>query len=142
MPSKVPKPGKDGDVQWTPPTPKQLENAFYKEVTDIANKFGRECTKVISKPRPWAGFSNSRDIVDTGQLRASQKLDYYPEDLAVEVSYNTQYAAAVHNGATIQYSNGSVRTIPPRPWMKIAADSMDLEKQMEDKLIEVMQKML
>jgi phage gpG-like protein len=119
---------------------KDFENALWRDLVQVANKYGRECTKVISKERTWQGYEGARDIVDTGQLRASQKIDYTRDKLAIEVSYNTEYAAAVHNGATIRYNNGNTRRIPPRPWMKIAKEEMKLEKVMEDEIVKTVKK--
>jgi hypothetical protein len=48
-----------------------LEQAF----TETAYLLGREFTQAISEPS-WQWTDGSRDIVDTGQLRASQQLDF------------------------------------------------------------------
>lgn len=90
---------------------------------DTVMLFMRKCTEVISSPRLWAGYGDVRDIVDTGQLRASVKIDFPRAsgvDLEAELSWLTEYAAAVHNGAVIRYKNGNTRTIPAREWTKIA----------------------
>lgn len=105
----------------------QIEEAFKKAVVELAN----EATKVISKPTQWAGFSDVRDIVDLGQLRASQQIVFVSTKgrvLEAEIRYPVEYAASVHNGATIRYSNGRTRRIVARPWMRIAAKRKPIDQ--------------
>lgn len=118
----------------TPPTvvspTQQVINAHEKAFKETVMLFMRKCTEVISSPRLWAGYGDVRDIVDTGQLRASAKIRF-PRDsgevLEGELSWLTEYAAAVHNGAVIRYRNGNTRIIPAREWTKIALESFDFQ---------------
>ena len=108
-----------------------LEDAE-QDFKDAAFQFSNECTKVITENRQWEGFDGVRDIVDTGYLRKSQRLKFENKngEITAELSWNTDYAAAVHNGATIQYPNGGVRRVPARPWTEIAAQNFDIEEYM------------
>jgi hypothetical protein len=108
---------------------KEILQAFKETVILV----GVEATKEISKPQLWEGFSDVRDIVDLGQLRASQQIVFLPGNnqlLEAEIQYNTDYAAPVHNGATIRYSNGTIRRIQRRPWMLKALSQIDVKSTM------------
>jgi hypothetical protein len=78
-----------------------------------------EATKIISTPQAWAGFADVRDIVDLGQLRAAQRVSFSIRGTIIEgiIEYLADYSAAVHNGATIKYSNGNTRRIQGRPFI-------------------------
>lgn len=101
---------------------REVQKAFDDAVMIAAN----ECTKIISTPQSWEGFSDIRDIVDLGQLRASQRVTLSSATSQSGkrwtglIEYTAAYAAAVHNGATIRYSNGRTRRIPARPFMEQA----------------------
>lgn len=106
-----------------------IREAFKKAVVELAN----EATKVISKPTQWQGFSGVRDIVDIGQLRASQQIVFVEltgSTYSAEIRYPVEYAAAVHNGATIRYRNGNTRRISARPWMRVAAKRKPIDVSM------------
>jgi hypothetical protein len=57
---------------------------------------GREFTQVISEPGAFEGFAG--DIVDTGQLRGSQLLEFITSSEA-RFSWNVDYAYILHEGA-------------------------------------------
>ena len=99
----------------------------YKETVML---IGIECTKEISRVQQWEGFNDLRDIVDTGQLRASQQIVFTDEDTSAEIQYNTEYAAPVHEGAVIKYKNGNRRTIKPRPWIRAAMRNINFRATM------------
>lgn len=91
--------------------PGAIDQAAEQAFKETCFLFGRECTKAISSPDwPWSD-GGTRDIVDTGQLRSSQQLVFKGPFEAV-ISWNVNYAAPVHEGAT--FKNGT--TIPARPW--------------------------
>jgi hypothetical protein len=110
------------DVNWDMIN-KKLDEAF----KDTVFQYTRQATLVISRPRFWEGYNDVRDIVDTGQLRASQRVTFETDSIA-HVDWLTEYAAAVANGATIKHANGSTHRIPPRPFPQIAAAEMRLEE--------------
>lgn len=99
----------------------------YKETVMLV---GVECTKEISRVQQWQGFDDLRDIVDTGQLRASQQIVFTDDDTSAEIQYNTEYAAPVHEGAVINYQNGNQRIIQPRPWIRTALSNIDFARTM------------
>lgn len=106
----------------------QIEAAFKQSVVELAN----EATKIISSRNHWIDNPAYTDIVDLGQLRASQQIvfDITGGELRAEIRYPVEYAAAVHNGATIVYANGNTRRIGARPWMKRAAQRRPIDKSM------------
>ena len=61
----------------------------------------------------WPRSPSPRDLVDTGQLRASQTRQVEP-DGAVEFTWPVEYAQQVHDGYTAR--NGT--RFPGRPWTK------------------------
>jgi hypothetical protein len=101
-------------------TPGVVDALIESSFREVALLYGLECTKVITTPGLFP--SSSEDIVDTGQLRASQLVEF-PDALEAELSWNTEYAAAVHEGAT--YKNG--RVLIGRPWASLAASRLDLQ---------------
>jgi hypothetical protein len=106
-----------------------IEAAVKSAFKDAVLLAGVEATKIISRPRSWAGYPDTRDIVDLGQLRASQQI-VFTSDTSAEIRYPVAYSAPVHNGATIRFSNGNTRRIPARPWMDIALKNVPIEKTM------------
>ena len=111
---------------------RQVLNDAEQDFKDAAMQFSNECTRVITESREWEGFDDVRDIVDTGYLRKSQRLKFGKTNgqITAELSWNTDYAAAVHNGATIQYPNGGVRRVPARPWTEVAEQNFSIEEYM------------
>ncbi len=103
---------------------RDIAEAHKKAFKETAFLFMRKCQEIISNPRNWDGYQDTRDIVDTGQLRASAKMTF-SNDSSASLEWLTQYAAAVHNGATIRYANGNTRVIPAREWTKIAEEEFD-----------------
>ena len=71
----------------------------------------------------WSWISGSRDIVDTGKLKASAKIitKFAQTKVTFQVQYNTPYASFVHYGGAIKpYGNKSAATVilPARPWVQ------------------------
>lgn len=107
----------------------QIEQAIIEAFR--ANVFGlsRQFSIEISRNQ-WAWIDGElRDIIDTGQLRASQQVEF-SSDTSARFSWNREYAAAAHNGAV--YRNG--RTLPGRPWTRPALRNYDLEQNMREDL--------
>lgn len=77
---------------------------------------GGQFTKAITSPTyNWPRGESPRDVVDTGRLRASQRVTRI-SDYATNYSYPVEYALAVHNGARLR--NGTF--LPARPWTQVA----------------------
>ena len=85
---------------------------------------GVEFTKAISSPI-WGWVDGStRDIVDTGRLRDSQSLPDEEKPGQWMFAWNVEYAAAVHEGATMRNGN----KLPARPWTQYAIDNFDISE--------------
>jgi phage gpG-like protein len=67
----------------------------------------------------WDWINDTRDIVDTGALKNSGKVQYLAGEETLNISYDEEYAAIVHFGGVIQSGwNPDVRIIyPARPWI-------------------------
>lgn len=67
----------------------------------------------------WSWKGGSRDIVDTGALKNSLKIEWI--GMTAVVSYSEPYAAIIHEGGYIYpYGNKSASPVylPGRPWVK------------------------
>jgi hypothetical protein len=94
----------------------QIQGATSKTFKQAARKLEGELVKAITDPiYSWPSGESPRDIVDTGQLRASQKLTFL-KPLKAAYLYPVEYAAAVHSGAV--FKNGT--KLPARAWTKVA----------------------
>lgn len=100
----------------------QLNAATEQAFQETAFLLGREFTRVITEPRTWDGFDGPRDIVDMGQLRSSQQI-VFTQPLEAVFSWNTEYAAYVHEGYILR--NG--REIQGRPWTQVAIEEFDTQ---------------
>ena len=79
-------------------------------------------TEVISSNRPWPEPLGTRDIVDDGGLRSSQRVnEVSPEEY--QIAWTVEYALFVHEGYTLP--NGT--RIPGRPFAQIGLDEFDVE---------------
>lgn len=101
----------------------EINAAAEQAFKDTAFLLGREFTRVITEPRTWDGFEGARDIVDRGQLRSSQQVVFTGPTEAV-FSWNTEYAAPVHEGYTLR--NG--KEVKGRPWTQIAIQEFDVQQ--------------
>lgn len=98
-----------------------INQASERAFVETAFLLGREFTRVITEPRSWDGFG-VRDIVDLGQLRASQQV-VFTKPLEAVFSWPIEHAVYVHEGYTLQ--NG--REIEGRPWTQIALQEFDVQ---------------
>jgi hypothetical protein len=108
---------------------KAAQRAFAQTATDLDAQFKAE----ISAPKwSWPGptkrrngqaVSSPRDIVDEGDLLASQR--YQVAVFAADWEWAVQYSAIVHQG------NGS--NVPARPWTETALQAKDWAKHFEQK---------
>lgn len=138
----------------------KLNSAIIQAFKDTILLFGRENTKVISTPGLFPEFPNS-DIVDTGELRSSQTIEFESDTVGV-LSWPKAYALPVHEGATFRnrpfmrrahtrkittafgkpirprtvrvdahQSTTGSYTIPGRPWTRLATERFDGGRAME-----------
>ena len=82
-----------------------------------------ELTRHITEPKwDWPRGESPRDIVDTGDLRASQTMaiDSRPGVMVTKYRWSAPYAPAVHDGAVFKATDaeGNPRTMPARPWTR------------------------
>ncbi|MCT4368008.1 MAG: hypothetical protein N3Z28_10115 [Synechococcaceae cyanobacterium MAG-AL2] len=80
-------------------------------------------TKEITEPKwPWPNGESPRDIVDTGDLRASQSMTVASQPGTLETKYrwSAPYAPTVHDGAVFKATDaeGNARTMTARPWTR------------------------
>lgn len=82
-----------------------------------------ELTRHITEPKwDWPRGETPRDIVDRGDLRASQQMEIDPRPgvMLTKYRYSAPYAPAVHDGAVFKTtdSEGQPRTLTARPWTR------------------------
>ena len=82
-----------------------------------------ELTRHITEPKwDWPRGESPRDIVDTGDLRASQTMaiDSRPGVMVTKYRWSAPYAPAAHDGAVFKATDaeGNPRTMPARPWTR------------------------
>lgn len=106
----------------------QVVRSAEQSFKETVFRFSNELTRVITEPRSWEGW-DLRDIVDTGQLRSSQRVDFQSSTQA-EISWNTEYAVYVHEGYTLR--NGVTKQ--GRPWTKAAQSEFDIQQDFNDRL--------
>jgi len=93
-----------------------------------------ELTRHITEPKwDWPRGESPRDIVDIGDLRASQKMEIDPRPgvLITKYRYGARHAAPVHDGAVFKAkgADGLPRTMPGRPWTReLIKDRVRLQK--------------
>jgi phage gpG-like protein len=120
----------------------KLNNAIHQAFDIAAERLGDDFNNAITAevyewPRETERSDRSiagspRDIVDTEQLLDSLSISRTSN--AASYEWTVEYAAAVHDGATL--SNGT--ELPARPWTKIALEETDVvdvfAKQIEKRL--------
>lgn len=98
----------------------------------------------------WDWINDTRDIVDTGALKSSGKVEYIPAQETLSISYGEEYAAIVHFGGVIQSGwNPDIKIIyPARPWITAtleggyAVPKFEFEKRYLDLFIDILVKEL
>jgi len=101
---------------------KKIERAAIEAFRDAAFLQGRVFTEVISEPGAFDDFPN-QDIIDTGDLKRSQRLRFPSDTVATFVWENLEYPIYVHEGYT--RTNGTV--VKGRPWTKLGLERFDLQ---------------
>lgn len=98
----------------------KLEKAAVAAYKETVLLMGRKFTEVISDPGAFAGFDG--DMVDTGQFRASQNVNFLKAGDA-EFSWNVDYAIYLYMGFTTR----SGREVKGRNWVEEAQRRMDFQ---------------
>jgi phage gpG-like protein len=94
----------------------------------------------------WDWISDTRDIVDTGALKLSGKVEYLAAAETLSISYDEDYAAIVHFGGVVSSGwNPDVQVIyPARPWVTAvieggyAVPKFEFEKRYLDYFIDIL----
>lgn len=103
---------------------RKIKEASHKAFRDTVLLLDGELTKAITSPvYPWPKGESPRDIVDTGELRRSQRYEFTGKMTAVFL-WPKSYSAAVHNGAVLR--NGT--RLPARRWTDRAFAQMDVSQ--------------
>mgnify|MGYP003335152253 FL=1 len=112
-------------------TPKKLDTSVFdkavaKATQQLVNRLSAEYTSEISSDKwDWVDGS-TRDIVDTGRLRASQTVRRV-SDTEFEFSWPVEYAAQVHEGTKLKGGG----EWPARPWTRTALENVDAKSYFE-----------
>ena len=114
------------------------DRALREVMTEAWGRFSAhvdsELTRHITEPKwDWPRGESPRDIVDTGDLRASQTMEIDPKPgvMLTKYRYSAKYAPAVHDGAVYKATDadGNARTRPARPWTReLIKDRVKLQK--------------
>ena len=112
-------------------TPKKLDTSVFskavaKATQELVNRLSAEYTSEISSDKwDWVD-GQTRDIVDTGRLRASQTVRQV-SDTEFEFSWPVEYAAQVHEGTKLKGGG----EWPARPWTRTALENVDAKSYFE-----------
>ena len=112
-------------------TPKKLDTSVFskavaKATQELVNRLSAEYTSEISSDKwDWVD-GQTRDIVDTGRLRASQTVRRV-SDTEFEFSWPVEYAAQVHEGTKLKGGG----EWPARPWTQTALENVDAKSYFE-----------
>jgi hypothetical protein len=114
------------------------EQLLREVVTEAWERFSAyvdsELTRHITEPKwPWPRGESPRDIVDIGDLRASQMMaiDPRPGVMITKYRWSAPYAAPVHDGAVYKATDaeGNPRTMTARPWTReVIKDRVKLQR--------------
>ena len=111
---------------------KDIQEITKKAIKDSLTILDRRFTEEISAVKwDWPYAPKIRDIVNTGQLRASQ-LRIERED-GVTYKWPVEYAEQVHDGMVLR--DGNI-TLPGRPWTKAPLEEFStlLNELLEERL--------
>lgn len=99
----------------------RLNDALDEAWDDFSAYMGRRFTEEITAEKwEWPRDPSPRDIVDTGNLRKSLRIERTPDQLETNFNWTAPYAASVHDGAVFKAtdSEGNARSMPARPWTR------------------------
>lgn len=100
-----------------------INDALDETIRDLGAFMGRLFTKEIRDPKwAWPRDPSPRDIVDTGNLAKSLRIEVIQGPLGPEVLFiwTAPYAPPVHDGAVFKRTDeqGNPITMPARPWTR------------------------
>ena len=104
----------------------KFDRAVAKATQGLVNRLSAEYTAEISADKWEWNDGRTRDIVDTGRLRASQTVRKV-SDTEFEFNWPVEYATQVHEGTKLK--NGG--EWPARPWTKTALKNLDAKTYFE-----------
>ena len=104
----------------------KLDKAIAKATRALVNRLSAEYTAEISADKWQWVDGRTRDIVDSGRLRASQTVRQVSET-QFEVSWPVEYAMQVHEGTKLKDG----REWPARPWTQTALENVDAKSYFE-----------
>jgi hypothetical protein len=93
-----------------------------------------ELTRHITEPKwDWPRGESPRDIVDTNDLRNSQRMDIDPRPgvMVTKFRWSAPYAPRVHDGAVFKATDaeGNPKTLTARPWTReVIKDRVKLQR--------------
>ena len=82
----------------------------------------------ITKPRDWGTRYGTRDIVDTGQLRASQRVE--ETNVGWRIYWTAEHALYVHEGFILAEAMPR-RKMTGRPFARLALENFDFNAEFE-----------
>jgi hypothetical protein len=115
------------------------EQVLREVVTEAWERFSAhvdsELTRHITEPKwDWPRGESPRDIVDTNDLRNSQRMEIDPRPGVMITKYRyegAKHAPAVHDGAVFKATDaeGNPRTMTARPWTReVIKDRVKLQR--------------
>lgn len=104
----------------------KFDRAVARATQGLVNRLSAEYTAEISADKWEWNDGRTRDIVDTGRLRASQTVRKV-SDTEFEFNWPVEYATQVHEGTKLK--NGG--EWPARPWTKTALENLDAKTYFE-----------
>lgn len=99
--------------------PDKIEEAHHKTMENIVLRLKEALDDAMSSAI-WQWTGDTRDIVDTGALKASGKVSYNRATQNISIIYGEEYAALVHYGGYVKSGYNSEVQIyyPARPWVQ------------------------
>lgn len=91
-------------------------------------ELGETFQKVIEEVGAFSDFPKS-DIVDTGELRDSQQIEF-PQPGSVVFDWPVEYAPYVHEGYTLRNGNNQ----PGRPWTEVGTQRFNVQMKYAENL--------
>lgn len=99
----------------------RINDALEEAWADLSAYMGRRFTSEITEEQwPWPRDPSPRDIVDTGNLRKSLRVNTEAGQLRTEFHWTAPYAPIVHDGAVFKRTDaeGNPLTLTARPWTR------------------------
>ena len=100
-----------------------LEDFYYQAIEEKLSDLSLALDEAMESP-VWDWDDGTRDIIDTGALKASKQVTFNRATGSLSINYSEPYANLVHFGGYIRSGyNPEVHIyIPPRPWVDAVLD--------------------